>query len=40
MSSTKLLESAGLVMADKKHSLEVELNPEFNSAYNQIWARP
>jgi FkbM family methyltransferase len=38
--STKLLENAGLVLVDKKHSLEAELNPEFNSVYNQIWARP
>jgi FkbM family methyltransferase len=38
--STKLLKSAGLVMVDKKHSLEVELNLEFNSAFNQIWTRP
>ena len=38
--STKLLENAGLVLVDKKHSLEAELNPEFNCVYNQIWARP
>jgi FkbM family methyltransferase len=38
--AAECLRMAGLVLVEKRHSVEVENNAEFRSSFNQIWRRP
>lgn len=38
--AAECLKNAGLVLVEKRQSLEVGSNEEFRDSFNQIWCRP